>query len=88
MFPTGFSINTVNRQYLITSELYQLFHLISRISIDCDENENEIPIKNDEDYRVVDYPDELFNLLLIMDFVEVVDLIKEMEIYTDQLKSG
>jgi hypothetical protein len=52
MFPGGFSINPVNIQYL-TSETNQLFHLTSRISSDSNEYKNEIPTKNDEDYRLV-----------------------------------
>ena len=52
VFPSGFYINPINRQYL-TPEVNQLFHLISRISMDCDGYKNEIPTKNDEDYRVV-----------------------------------
>ena len=44
----GFCINTIKRQYL-TSEANQLFHLISRISIDCDVYKNKIPTNNDED---------------------------------------
>ncbi len=52
MFPMGFCINTVKRQYL-TSEVNQLFRLTSRISTDCDGYKNEIPTKIDEDYRVV-----------------------------------
>jgi hypothetical protein len=52
MFPGGFYINPVNRQYL-TSETNQLFRLTSRISSDSNEYKNKIPTKNDEDYRVV-----------------------------------
>jgi hypothetical protein len=52
MFPMGFFINPVNRQYL-TSETNQLFRLTSRISMTSDGHKNKIPTKNDEDYRVV-----------------------------------
>jgi len=52
MFPSGFCIDPVKRQYL-TSETNQLFRLTSRISSDSNEYKNEIPTKNDEDYRVV-----------------------------------
>ncbi len=52
VFPSGFFYVPEKRQYL-TSEVNQLFHLTSRISKNCEGYKNEIPTKNDEDYRVV-----------------------------------
>lgn len=52
VFPSGFFINPVNRQYL-TPEVNQLFRLTSQISMSSEEVKKEIPIKNDEDSEVV-----------------------------------
>lgn len=52
VFPSGFFYIPEKRQYL-TTEVNQLFHLTSIISMDCDGYKNEIPTKNDEDYRVI-----------------------------------
>ena len=40
----------------------------------------EIPIKNDEDYRVVDYSDELSDREIIRDLMDVADFIEESDI--------
>jgi hypothetical protein len=52
IFPSGFFINPVNRQYL-TPEINQLFRLTTQISMSSEETKKRIPIKNDEDSVVV-----------------------------------
>jgi DNA invertase Pin-like site-specific DNA recombinase len=52
VFPAGFYIDPLNRKYL-TSEVNCLFRLNVELSRVSEEQKKEIPIKNDEDYRVV-----------------------------------
>ena len=76
VFPSGFYINHVKRQYL-TSSINQLFCLTSRISMDSKGYKKEIPTKNDEDYRVVAGMVQLSNFELIKDIAKIVDFIED-----------
>ena len=52
VFPAGFYIDPENRKYL-TSEVNGLFCLNVELSRVSGDHKKEIPVKNDEDYRVV-----------------------------------
>ena len=47
----------------------------------CDGYKNEIPTKNDEDYRVVDNPGEISNRELMKAFIKVVDRIQVIDVF-------
>ncbi len=55
----------------------QLFRLISMY---CNGYKNEIPTKNDEDYRVVAKMVQLSNFELIQDIAKVVDYIERCDL--------
>ena len=76
VFPGGFYIDPVNRQYL-TDKVNSLFRLnveLARVSRD---DKKRIPIKNDEDSVSVHYSGEISNRQFIIDFAKVVDFIDE-----------
>ncbi len=54
--------------------------LFSLISMYCNGYKNEIPTKNDEDYRVVAKMVQLSNFELIQDIAKVVDYIERCDL--------
>ena len=61
-----------------TPEVNRLFRLTLRMSMGFNEYKNEIPTKNDEDYRVVDNPDEISNVSILIDVIKVADFIERI----------
>jgi len=74
VFPGGFYIDPVNRQYL-TDKVNSLFRLNVELSRVSGDDKKRIPIKNDKDSVSVHYSDEISDREIMRDLVDVVDLV-------------
>jgi hypothetical protein len=76
VFPGGFYIDPVNRQYL-TDKVNSLFRLNVELSKVFEGGKIKFPAENSEESDSVHLTDQLSNFGIIPDYLKVVDFIEE-----------
>jgi hypothetical protein len=77
VFPGGFYIDPVNRQYL-TDKVNSIFRLIVELPRSSEGGKKKFPAENSEESDSVHLTDQLSNFGIIPDYLKVIDFVEEM----------